>query len=73
VTREQVKVFHLLCGFLPAFVAYLPRAGRRIRSPSNDRRTLRLILAAAVVFRITLCRSRPSRRPTSTVTCGTAR
>lgn len=55
LTREQMKVFNLMLGFLPAFALYLGACGLvMFRLPANDRRVLRLVVCAAVIFRITL-------------------
>lgn len=55
VTREQVKVANLMAGFVPAFILHLCASWLILfRLPTNDRRVMRLVLGAAVVFRLTL-------------------
>ena len=55
LTREQVKVANLLTGFVPAFLLHVFATWLVLfRLPTNDRRVLKLLVGAAIVFRVTL-------------------
>lgn len=55
LTREKIKVYNLMTGFLPAFLLHLFASWLVFfRLPTNDRRVLKLIFCGAVLFRLTL-------------------